>query len=50
MTDERRIAENEREVEPDPEQTEAEDDVELHGKGKVPGGTVTSPVEGGIPS
>ena len=50
MTDERRIAEDEREVEPDPEETEVEDDVELHKKGGPGGGTITSPVEGGQPS
>jgi len=46
MTDERRTAEDEREVEPDMEQTDAEDDVELHGHGKS---DVTNPVQGPLP-
>ena len=49
MSDESRIQDEEREVEPTPKEIEAEDDVELHG-GKGPGGKYTSPVEGPQPS
>ena len=48
MVDDSRIPEEEREVEP--EDLDAEDDVELHGGGKKGGGGYTSPVEGPLPS
>lgn len=49
MVDDSRIPEEEREVEP--EERDAEDDVELHGGGKKGGGGgYTNPVEGPLPS
>jgi hypothetical protein len=50
MSEEGRIREGEAEIEPEPQDTEAEDDFELHGGKKGGGGGSTLPIEGPVPS